>query len=305
MPAIVPVIIGPTAVGKTALSLQIAKNIPVEIVSADSRQIYKYLDIGTAKAPLEIRRQIKHHMIDICEPGDYFSAGVYSAKSRKIIDDILKKGNLPLVVGGSGFYIQALVDGIFESQARDKTIRSELEKQLDEKGLSYLYSFLMQVDPDYAVKISSNDKQRIMRSLEVYRVTGRTFSSWHDEKPAAPRFEPLMIGLNMERTLLYERINERVEQMFDQGLVNEARQILDMGFDEKCNALNTVGYKEVIDCFKDLHSFEEAKELIKRNSRRYAKRQLTWFRRDERIKWYNVTCVEDIEKIADEIINEL
>ncbi len=244
-PVKVPIIVGPTAVGKTDLSILLAKTYGGEIISADSRQIFRYMDIGTAKVDKELQKEIRHHFIDILDPSDYYSAGMFARDARNKIAEIQKKDILPIVVGGSGLYIRALVDGIFELDAKDADLRDTLDQRVEEEGLSVLYSELKQVDPHYAAKLSVHDKQRILRALEVYQLTGRSFSEWHETKPQAASFEPVFIGLNAERELLYKRINDRVNRMFKLGLVSEVNNLIQLGFGRQMNALNTVGYKEV------------------------------------------------------------
>lgn len=301
----VPIIVGPTGVGKTELSLMVAEKLPVEIVSSDSRQIYRHLNIGTDKIADSIRKKIPHHMIDICNPDEYFSAGMYSRIARKVIGEIQQRGKVPLVVGGSGFYISALVDGIFELDVHDDQVRSALEERLKREGLATLFAELQKYDPEYAAKISPTDKQRTLRALEIYIVTGHSFSSWHEQDTEPAPFKPLMIGLTMERQALYERIEKRVEKMLEAGLMDEVQKLIHMGYRPGMNALNTVGYKEAFQYLQGEFTFEEMVDLIKRNSRRYAKRQLTWFRRDNRIRWIEASRRTVLRRTANEIIRAL
>lgn len=288
IPKKIPIIVGPTAVGKTELSLLLAKAYGGEVISADSRQFYKYMDIGTAKVAKSIQQKIQHHFIDILEPSNYYSAGMFASDARKKITEIQKKGVQPIVAGGSGLYIRALIDGIFELDAKDPKLRAELLRRADTEGLGVLYEELKQVDPVYAAKVSSNDKQRISRALEVYHISGRSFSEWHCQEPKSADFIPLFVGLNSEREVLYKRINERVDQMLEHGLLNEVKKLNQLGFNRELNSLNTVGYKEAFAYHAGEISRDEMCQLIKRNSRRYAKRQLTWFKSDERIHWFDV-----------------
>jgi len=301
----VPIIVGPTAVGKTELSLMLAEKLPIEVVSADSRQVYRHLDIGTAKVSEQIRHKIPHHMINICDPDEYFSAGMYSRIARKVIDEIHNREKIPVVVGGSGFYISALVDGIFDLEIHDENIRQDLIERAGNEGLDVLYRELQKNDPEYANKISPTDKQRIFRSLEVYLVTGRNFTSWHEEDTYPAQFKPLMFGLTMERAALYQLIEQRVERMLEEGLIDEVRKLIQMGYRPGINALNTVGYKEAFQYLEGQLDFEQMVELIKRNSRRYAKRQLTWFRKDDRIRCIETSRRTILRKIANEIIGQL
>jgi len=294
----VPIIVGPTAVGKTGLSILLAKIYGGEVISADSRQFYCHLDIGTAKVTKKEQNEVPHHFIDILDPSEYYSAGMFARDARNKIAEIQKKRILPIVVGGSGLYIRALVDGIFEHDAKDVELRNKLDQRVDKEGLSTLFDELKQVDAQYAAKLNSNDKRRILRALEVYQLTGRSFSEWHQEKPQVADFEPVFIGLNAERELLYKRINERVDKMFKLGLADEVNNLIRLGFGRQLNALNTVGYKEVFSWLANEISEPEMIELIKRNSRRYAKRQLTWFKPDQRIHWFNVSNTQSLLKIS-------
>ncbi len=299
----VPIIVGPTAVGKTALSIELARILGAEIISADSRQIYKYLDIGTAKAEEELRKEIPHHFIDILEPDAYYSAGMFAQQARKKIVQLHKK-NIPLVVvGGSGFYIRALVDGIVDQDVRDENLRTQLLHKIDEQGLEMLYERLIRKDPDYAARISSNDTQRILRALEINELTGKTMQQWHEAGKDSAEFIPLYIGLTMDRKKLYERINTRVDQMIEKGLIEEVQTLQKKGFTRGMNALNTVGYKEVFAYLNNEISKKEMTELIKRNSRRYAKRQWTWFNSLSTINWYTLNSSNELHGLAETIIS--
>ena len=302
MTLVVPIIVGPTAIGKTYLSMLLAEKIPSEIISADSRQIYKYMDIGTAKVDKELQKKVAHHMIDICNPDEYFSAGMYSKIARKIVDYILKEGKLPIVVGGSGFYISALIDGIFDLQIYNSDIREQLQERAENEGLDSLYHELEQYDPVNASKISVNDRQRIFRSLEVYLSTGQPFSEWHKLKTNSANFQYRLIGLNIDRKILYQRIEERVDKMMDEGLIDEVKHLQQMGYHENMTALKTVGYKEVFAYLKDEIDFDTMIGQIKQNTRRYAKRQLTWFRRDQRIEWMDITNKKDLDQVAQNLM---
>ncbi len=302
--SVVPIILGPTGVGKTYLSLLLAEKISSEIISADSRQIYKFMDIGTAKVDIETQKKVPHHMINICNPDEYFSAGMYSKLARKIVDHVFKEGKLPIVVGGSGFYISALIDGIFDTQIRAPDIREQLIHRAEHEGLDTLYSELMQYDPGYASKISVNDKQRIFRSLEVYLATGQTFSEWHKQKTNPANFQFKMIGLSMDRKSLYKRIEDRAEKMLEKGLLDEVKHLQAMGYTTDLSALKTVGYKEVFAFLSNEIDYNTMVIQIKQNTRRYAKRQLTWFRRDKRITWMDASNTEKLNNIAEKVMTK-
>jgi tRNA dimethylallyltransferase len=298
----VPFFVGPTGIGKTEISIQIAKNLPVEIISADSRQIYRLLNIGTAKPSPETLLRIPHHFIDYLSPDQYFSAGMYGREARKKITQLFENKIIPLVVGGSGFYIQALIDGLSEIDGTDQTVRLELRQRLENEGVERLHKELESVDPDLAKNIKIKDWQRVLRGLEVYYVSGIPLSRLQLQKPIPADFNPVLIGLEANRDFLYNKINNRVDEMIKVGLIDEVRQLKEMGFSEKNNALNTVGYKEVFEYLDNNLQFDEMVEKIKINSRRYAKRQLTWFRKDSRIKWVKIDDFEKMQDVVDQII---
>jgi tRNA dimethylallyltransferase len=296
------IIVGPTGSGKTTLSVLIAGKLDAEIVSADSRQLYQYLNIGTAKPDLDEQSGIPHHCLDLCPPDRYFSAGEYAKTARACIRRILKKNRLPIVVGGSGLYVQALVDGVFQGDYRDADIRDGIRKQAENTGWGALYQELQRIDPQSAGQIHENDHKRIVRSLEVYRLAGKPISEIKKEKTVPADFYPVFIGIKWPRQILYARIEQRVDQMIDKGLVSEVRKILDMGYSKTLNSLDSVGYKEIIAYFENKYTWDEAVATIKRNTRRFAKRQMTWFRRDKRIHWFSVEHERRFPGIADEAI---
>jgi len=300
MSLLVPIIIGPTAIGKTKLSLLLAKHYPAEIISADSRQIYKLMDIGTAKPSAEELKQIKHHFISMLDPSENFSSGQYSKLARSRIDEIHQLMRTAIVVGGSGFYIKALVDGIIELEIEDSDLRDELKKRIAAEGSAKLHMELAKHDPELALRLKMNDRQRILRGLEVFYSSGQKLSELQKKEPEKAAFYPLFIGLTMNREKLYMRINRRVEAMFAKGLLEEVRKLEELGYHKGMNALNTVGYKEVFNYLEDNGSYEEMIELIKRNTRRYAKRQYTWFNNDSRIQWFNLDNYSSFQDLADE-----
>jgi len=285
------IIVGPTAVGKTELSLCLAERLNGEIVSADSRQVYKYLDIGTAKPTPEEQARIPHHFIDIKRPDQYYSAGEYGSEARHCIDDIFRRGKIPLIVGGSGFYIQALVDGLFAPKISDPQVKEKWRTEISEKGIDAVFEKLRAVDPQTAAVLHPNDVQRVVRALEVWELSGRPISSFRKGKEKSADFQTLFIGLNREREELYQRIEKRVDAMLAAGLVEEVKSLEQMGFGPRLNALRTVGYQEVFEHLRGELSFEEMVGKIKMNTRRYAKRQLTWFRKDDRIRWFTLDDV--------------
>ena len=281
------VVCGPTASGKTALSIALAKAFDGEVVSADSMQIYRGMDIGTAKPTLEEREGIPHHMLDVAEPGESYSVSRYVQEATACVEDILSRGKLPIVCGGTGLYIDGLIRGTdFQPAGTDNGIREELEKEWEAQGAEAMMARLAAVDPDSAERLHLSDKRRILRALEVYLATGETITAHNTRtKAIPPRFEAVMIGLNTQpRDILYGRIDRRVDVMLEQGLLQEVQTLLEKGLLEG-TAAQAIGYKELLAHFRGEMTLDAAADLIRQKSRNYAKRQLTWFRRDERVKW--------------------
>ena len=272
-----------------------------EIVSADSRQVYRHMDIGTAKPSPEEREKIPHHCIDIRDPDEFFSAGEYGKLARRIVSEILTRGRLPIVVGGSGLYIRALVDGVFSGDFRDPVLRMKLNRQADEMSLECLYDRLRQIDPVAAQKIHPNDRKRIVRALEVCELSGRPVSKIQEEKTEPADFVPEFWGLRWPREVLYRRIEERVDRMMDAGLVKEVERLLGNGYGPELNSLDSVGYKEVFGYLDGNTTLAETVALIKQNTRRFAKKQMTWFRRDRRIQWIDVEEPVDCDGVVGRI----
>lgn len=295
------VIVGPTCSGKSTISIPIALELDGEIVSADSRQIYKYLDIGTAKPSNEDLKKVKHHFISELEPDEDFSAGEYSKRARERINNIFRRNKQPIVVGGSGLYIESLIDGIFESPPVDKDLRRSLYEKYHKEGIGPLFEYLKKIDPDSAQKMIPGNVRRIIRAIEVFEITGIPISQLQKKRKPAD-FIPVQVALEWKRDRLYERINKRVEWMIENGLIDEVKKITDLGYSPELNSLQTVGYKEVIDYINNRVGYDEMVDLIKRNTRRYAKRQLTWFRHDARIKWFEVGENEELSGIVKNIL---
>lgn len=296
------VLTGPTAVGKTDISIEVAQRLPGEIVSCDSMQVYKHMDIGTAKASVFERETVPHHLIDVVAPDEEFNVARFQELAEAAISDITSRGRIPVLVGGTGLYIKAVVDGfLFPWEGASKEIRESLEEEAAEKGSNVLHARLGEVDPQAARKIHPNDTRRIIRALEVYITTGRPISEMWQEgrRKKKARFDRLvMVGLVRERSVLYERINRRCDRMIELGLVEETRQLLDQGYSKTLTSGQALGYKEIVRYLKGECSLEEAVELIKRDTRRYAKRQLTWFRADPRIEWVDIGPFESKEDAA-------
>ncbi len=279
-----PTIIGPTSVGKTEIACEVAPLIGAEIVSADSRQVYKLMDIGTGKPSPEQRKEVPHWLIDLVHPDEDYSAADYARDADRVIHKLVSGGRLPLVVGGSGLYLRALVEGFFEAPKPSKEMRGKLLKEAEVSGVSALHRNLEQVDPEAAKRIHPQDLQRIVRALEVYQQTGVPISQLQQEG-AGRRFLPLYIGLARDRRDLYRRIEERVDEMIEEGFVEEVDSLLEAGYSPELNSFSAVGYREIVSHLKENVALEEAIGLIKRNTKRYAKRQLTWFQAVEGIRW--------------------
>lgn len=299
------VITGPTCSGKSYFGLKLAQLINGEIISADSRQIYKKLSIGTAKPSVTELQRVKHHFIDILNPDEDYDANKYSIQAEKVINEIQEKNKTAVVVSGSGLYIKAMIDGIIESADKDKDLREILLSKKKKYGVEFLYNELKKVDPVSSEKMLPQNWKRVIRALEVYHLTGRPIWQHHFDQNKIPKFNFYQIGLNWDREVLYRRVEERVDEMIEKGLVEEVKSILDDGYDKDLNSLNTVGYKEIISYLGDEITLDRAIELIKRNTRRYAKRQLTWFKADGRIKWFDVSCQDDIDDLALQLINNI
>jgi len=299
------VIVGPTCSGKTNLGIKLAKKLSGEIISADSRQIFKYLNIGTATPSKNELKIIKHHFINILSPDEKYDVSIFEKDAIKVIKNIKEKNNQPIVVGGSGLYIKAIIDGIFDSVGTDLKYRTKLMKLRNENGNEYLYSLLQKADPESAEKMLPSNWKRVIRALEVLHVTGTPIWQIQKEYKRKDEYDFVQFGLEWDRTELYRNIEIRVDNMMDEGLVSEVENILDMGYSAELNSLNTVGYKEIISYLNNQITLERAVELIKRNTRRFAKRQMTWFRKDERINWLGIDNKSDLDSVAAGIIKFL
>ncbi|MDX9917669.1 MAG: tRNA (adenosine(37)-N6)-dimethylallyltransferase MiaA [Gudongella sp.] len=301
------IITGPTAVGKTATSIAVAKALDGEIISADSMQIYKYMDIGTAKATVEEMEGIPHHMTDILTPDEDYSVALYSRMAKEKISELNERGKLPIVVGGTGLYINSLVYNLdFGSVPPQPDYRSELYGLYEEKGGDYLLDMLKKVDPVYAESMGPKDVKRIVRALEVFKITGERQSE-RDNKFREENTDYLLsyYCLNMDRQKLYDRIDKRVDIMLADGLVEEVKGLLASGYTKQMTSMQGIGYKEVCDYLDGNCTLDEAVELIKKGSRNYAKRQLTWFRRDNRIKWIDVDKFDEKADLNSFLIEDI
>lgn len=282
------VIVGPTAVGKSEIAVEVALSLGGEIISADSMQVYRLMNIGTAKPTESQRKGVPHHLIDVVWPDEEYSVARYQKEGRKIIEECHKRGSLPIIVGGTGLYIDALIRGYcFIELKTDWELRRKLELEGKNLGIHVLYNRLKAVDPETALKIHPNDQRRIIRALEIYLRTGRP-RSYYDKLRSAPNYNAVWFGLTRPREDLYRRIDRRVEQMLDLGFVDEVKELLKKGYHRNLFSMRSLGYREITDYLYGLSTIVEATRLIKRNTRHYAKRQFTWFKRKEGITWINL-----------------
>lgn len=297
------VICGPTASGKTKLSIEVAKKVNGEIVSADSMQIYKDMNIGTAKPTTEEKQGIKHYLLDFVSPDKRYSVAEYKKDAISAIDEIIGKGKVPIVVGGTGLYVNSLIYGIeYPNIDFDIEYRDKLYKIAENEGLEKLYELAKKIDPEAIRNISQNDKKRICRILEIYNSTGKTKTQQEiDSRKNGPKYDYLLFGINMDREKLYDRINKRVDIMMEDGLINEVKNIM-VKYNEFPTAMQGLGYKEVVEYLKGDTTKEEMTEKIKMETRRYAKRQITWFKRYENIKW--IDGLDDIQNNIEIILEE-
>ena len=295
-------ILGPTAVGKTEIAISVAQQLDAEIVSADSRQVYKYMDIGTAKPTPEEQAQVKHHLIDCATPDERFSVADYQRLADAAIQNIQQRGKQAMLVGGAGLYFRAVVDGMFEGPNADVEFRAKLRQEAEEFGTEVLHIRLAKIDPTSANRIHENDLVRIIRALEIYEKTGSPISELQQQwERAEPRYPFIAFGINRPREELYQRIETRVGTMLEMGLLEEVKGLLKRGYDKNAPAARGFGYKEFIDYLDGQYDFQTAVELLKRNTRRYAKRQLTWFRNDARIQWINLSHAISIDVAVSQI----
>jgi len=284
------VIVGPTASGKTKLSIELAKTINGEIISADSMQIYKYMDIGTAKPTLEERQGIKHYLIDEVTPDQEFSVAKYQSLALQYVDEVIKRNKVPIIVGGTGLYINSLIYNIqFSEIDTNWELRKELQSLAEEKGNQFLHNELKRIDANAAKRIHVNDTKRIIRAIEVYKTTDKNISYFQElSRSKPPAYNFIIFGIRMDRQRLYDRINKRVDQMIENELVNEVKKLVKMGYDKCSIAMQGLGYKEILWYLKGRATLNEVVNLLKRDTRRYAKRQMTWFNRINDINWVSV-----------------
>ncbi|UTL74458.1 tRNA (adenosine(37)-N6)-dimethylallyltransferase MiaA [Bacillus halotolerans] len=301
----VVILVGPTAVGKTNLSIQLAKDLNAEIISGDSMQVYKGMDIGTAKISEQETEGVPHHLIDILDPADSFSTADYQGLVRNKISEIAKKGKLPMIVGGTGLYIQSvLYDYTFTEEANDPAFREEMQKAAAQEGAEFLHAKLAAADPEAAKAIHPNNTRRVIRALEILHTSGKTMSQHLKEQKRDLLYNAVLIGLTMDRDTLYDRINQRVDLMMEAGLLPEVKRLYDRKLRD-CQSIQAIGYKDLYAYFDGFVTLSEAVEQLKQNSRRYAKRQLTWFRNKMPVDWFDMTPPVDMDLKKKEIFTHI
>lgn len=300
------VITGPTAVGKTSVGIDVALALNGEVVSADSMMVYRGMDIGTAKPVLSEMRGVPHHLIDVADPNEDFSVARYQELATREIEGIHQRKRVPLLVGGTGLYIRAVVDGYRFPVRSDPRLRHRLQQEARSSGSGHLHRRLAEVDPVSAGRLHENDERRIIRALEVYHLTGVPFSRFLEHgRDQEPKYRAVMFGLTMARAGLYRRIEERVDELVRAGLVDEVRRLLEKGYGPDLVAMKGLGYKEIADYLQGQTTLDEAVNILKKNTRRFAKRQLTWFRRDNRIQWLDVEENQGRRGVAQQIVGFL
>ena len=303
----IPLIIltGPTAVGKTDLSIKLSKSLNAEIISADSMQIYKYMDIGSAKVTKEEMDGVVHYMIDEVTPDVPFSVSEFQMRSEKYIEEINKKGKNVLITGGTGLYLNSLIYNMdFAKSNANNEIREKLEQELAENGIDYMHEKLRGLDEEAANRIHKNNTKRVIRAIEVC-MSGQKMNDFSKDLRYNEKYKPIIIVLNRDREVLYQRINKRVDIMLENGLLDEVKELLKMGYTKDMISMQGIGYKEMIKYLDGEYTYDEDIEIIKRDSRRYAKRQLTWFKRYQDAKWFDLDKYQDIEILKEDIINHI
>ena len=301
------ILTGPTAVGKTELSIALAKAIGGEIISADSMQVYKYMDIGTAKIRPEEMKGVPHHLIDVLEPDEAFNVAVFKEMAKQTVEEIYERGHIPVIVGGTGFYIQALLYDIdFSEEDSDQEIRSELELIAKEKGSEYLHACLAEVDPESAEQIHHNNIKRVIRALEYQRMHGEKISVHNErERQKESPYQFLYFVLTHDRQVLYERIEKRIDRMIEDGLVSEVDKLLKMGYNPELVSMQGLGYKEFVPYLMGKCTLDDSIYVLKRDTRHFAKRQLTWFRREKDVRWLDKSSLTSEKEILNKILDTI
>jgi tRNA dimethylallyltransferase len=288
----IPIITGPTATGKSDFVLELSEHLNIEIINADAFQVYKYMNIGTAKPGKNELEKCKHHLIDIIAPDIQYNVGEFFGHCGKLLPEIISMGKIPVVVGGTGLYVESLVEGLCQVSGRDEKVFLNLNIECEDIGLEAMYNRLSDIDPEYAKKISKNDKKRILRALEAYYVLGIPFSLMHKKYHKKLQFEFDVYVFNYERNLLYEKINKRVDKMIEIGWIDEVRDLLNLGYDENCPGFKAIGYRELADFLRHGGDFESVVGDIKKKTRNFAKRQLTWFRHMKNVTFLNFSIID-------------
>ncbi len=300
------ILTGPTACGKTDIAVEIAECTNAEIVSADSMLVYRGMDIGTEKPPSEIRTKIPHHLIDVVEPWEEYSVGRYAKDFNGIVNNLYQQGKPFLVVGGTALYLKAIINGLFEGPAADWEYREHLKSLASERGLCYLHQMLTDIDPETATRLHYNDLKRVIRALEVYKITGRRISSFQTQfGHKNPDYDCAIVAIDYDRDILYKRIEARVDRMIQRGLIDEVRTLLDNSAGLSKQASQALGYKEVIDFLQGKYTFEEVIDEIKQRTRRFAKRQMTWFRSFSDIHWIRASTQDTITHLSEKVLEYL
>ena len=296
------ILVGPTAVGKTATAIEISKMLNCEIISADSMQIYKDMNVGTAKPTIEEQDNIPHHLIDEVPPDEEFSVAVFQERAKQLIKDIIDRDRIPFIVGGTGLYINSIIYNMdFTKSESNWELRKQLEEEAKTHGNEYLHNRLKEMAPEVAERIHPNNVQRVVRAIEVHSESGESIGDFSKDLTLNEDYNYIFMALTRDREELYERINQRVDIMIKEGLIDEVKGLLDKGYSEDLVAFKGLGYKEVIQYLKGEYDYDEMLEILKRDTRRYAKRQLTWFRRFDFIKWFNISTYESHEKLIEDI----
>lgn len=294
------VLVGPTGIGKTELALKLAERFAAEIIGADSMQVYRYMDIGTAKPTMEERARIPHHLIDFVDPADHYTVARFVTDARAAGTDIEKRGKLPFLVGGTGMYLRGLLQGLFEhgeqKEGESPAVREELKMRLAQEGREQLHEELKRCDPESAMRIHLNDTHRLLRALEIFKATGIPWSQhlMQQKQMSPPASRVLKLGLTCPREELYDRINTRVKRMLGQGLLAEVEKLLAMGYHGGLKSMQSIGYRHMVNYLSGEWSWDEAVELLARDTRRYAKRQFTWFQRDPEIRWFELSQAKEL-----------
>ena len=288
------VVCGPTGIGKTSFAIELARRFRGEIIGADSMQLYRHMDIGTAKPTAEERAAVKHHMVDVVEPDAHFDAKMYAHMAYASVVSLAENGILPFIVGGTGLYIKALIHGLFESIKIDASVRERLKKEAQELGGSHLHSRLKTCDPAAAARIHGNDTYRIVRALEIFETTGKPMSDTQQQHQFKPqRLQTVKLGLHMEREDLYQRIDKRVDIMLDQGLFEEVKRLVEAGYSLELKSMKSLGYRHMAAFLNKELDWDETVRILKRDTRHYAKRQMTWFKADPEIVWLELESIDE------------